>query len=308
MRKTLTLISGLLLGGLTYSQTTVTLTTSDTDIKDAWVWSYDPFENINFGEENPSNSGLNNVIRSESWIWGTTADTIRGLLSFDLSGIPTGAGIIDAKLDLFFFSNPGFTEQVGTNNLLIQRIDETWVEDEVTWINQPTTTSMSETTLPASTSTTQDYLDVDVTDLVQDMVNNPSTSDGFMLKMVTEEPFRGLTFASTEHPNVELHPVLEITYSDAVSVPDNDIANSTIQIYPIPSGDLIYMDIELDHLTQVNVEVFNTLGQKQPINLKKELNAGKHTIEMDVSGLNKGQYLVKVLKDDFVINKTILIE
>ena len=98
------IITAVMLIGLeAQAQTTVLFYPSNNNVKDAWIWSYDPAENVNFGEANANNNGLNNVIRSECWKWGTPHDTIRGLLDFDLSSIPDSANIVDAKLSLFYF-------------------------------------------------------------------------------------------------------------------------------------------------------------------------------------------------------------
>lgn len=296
------IITSILLSSMTLNaQTSVTLTTSNNSIKDAWVWSYPPVADINFGEANPSNEGLNNVIRSESWVWDTEADTIRGMLDFDLSAIPEGTTIIEANLSLFFYSNPDFTQQVGDNDLLIQRIVEDWVEAEVNWINQPITSTLNEVTLPSSESLVQDYPNINVTDLVQDMIDNSSMSFGFMLKMIEEEPYKGLTFASSEHIDSTLHPTLEIIYSAPASLPANDDFRNQIHFYPNPANQFLYIQFIAKNTSQVEIDICNMAGEKL-IGLKEELISGKNEVRLNIESLSHGMYIITAKFEEEIIS------
>ncbi len=290
------------------AQTTVLFAPLNNNVKDAWIWSYDLAENINFGEENASNNGLNNVIRSECWVWGTPNDTIRGLIDFDFSSIPTVTTIIEAKLSLFYFANSGFTQQTGQNDLLIQRINQNWSETGVVWTNQPSVSTANQITVSASTSSTQDYIDIDVTNMVQDMIDNPATSEGFMLKMLNEVPYKGLTFASSEHPDSLLHPTLEITYGTSVSVLSNNKAGHQVLIYPNPVKKEVFISLETGTTSLIKVQVFNVIGEKQIIGFNKNVLPGKHNLPLDISILNKGTYFVEIRSNEILITKTIIVE
>jgi hypothetical protein len=67
-------------------------------------------------------------------------------------------------------------------------------------------------TLPQDVNPNEDYV-IDVTAMVQGMVTNPSSNYGFMLQLITEQYYRILVFASSDHPNAALHPKLEICYT-----------------------------------------------------------------------------------------------
>ncbi|MBK6839656.1 MAG: DNRLRE domain-containing protein [Bacteroidetes bacterium] len=67
------------------------------------------------------------------------------------------------------------------------------MENTVTWNNQPSTTTTDEVILAQSTSGTQDYTNMDVTPIVQEMVSDQAMNYGFVLKL-TNETF----YASTD--------------------------------------------------------------------------------------------------------------
>ena len=60
-----------------------------------------------------------------------------------------------------------------------------WNEQSITWNNQPNVTTQNQIIVPASSSVHQNY-NINVTSLVQDIINNPNSSFGFSLKLQTE--------------------------------------------------------------------------------------------------------------------------
>jgi hypothetical protein len=191
----------------TGSAQTLTLQPDATTGIDAYISNYPAYINSNFG-----------TFGSFAAVAKTSSGTFylgRSLIQFDLSSIPSTTTITSAKLSLYDdpTSSQGTHDQTsGSNAAYLARIVSSWTESTVTWTNQPSTTSTNEVTLPASTSSNQDYTDIDVTSLVQDQISNPSTSYGFMLSLVTEVQYRGLVFASSDHATTAKHPKLVVTY------------------------------------------------------------------------------------------------
>ena len=109
--------------------------------------------------------------------------------------------------------NPGHSTLSGPNAALLRRVTSPWSESQVTWVNQPGTDSIGQISLAPSTSATEDYLNIDVTNMIQDFVNDPSSNYGMMLQQESEIAYRSLVFASSDHPIDSLRPRLEITYS-----------------------------------------------------------------------------------------------
>jgi hypothetical protein len=196
-------LSFLLIGLVQNAQTTIVIQPGS-EGKDAVIWNNG--SNINFG------NALNNNIYT--WTNNGSLGLKRALIEFDLSQIPENAVITSALMSLYYNPVDGtesYDYQYGDNAFFIQKVTSSWSENAVKWNNQPTYTSENNVALPASSSGTQDYLDMDVTDLVIDMLDN--SNYGFIMKMQDEQnPYRGLLFASSDHPNAALHPKLVITY------------------------------------------------------------------------------------------------
>lgn len=220
-------------------------------IQDAWVWSWPNASSINFGEPNNDNGNLNNVIRSEVWQWTQGEfDTIRGLINFDLSVIPEGIIISEATLELSFFANPNFTENVGENDLQIHLITSEWDEGAVTWDNAPTYNPESILAIGPSSSPTENY-SLDLTDVVVAMHSNPNMYFGILLKMAVEDDYKGLTFASSEHDDSTLRPRMVIEYTtDILGI--NNSTSDQMKVYPNPTADNVklifdqlYPDLEV---------------------------------------------------------------
>lgn len=191
--------------------------------KDAMVHSYLEFTNLG---QDPS-------LIAAAWTYQGNFGIIRTLISFDLSSISCGSEIESA--DLSFFYNPycGHVGHGGDNWAWIRRITENWNEGSVIWPTQPAVTFMNQVSLPPSITTNQDYIDIDVTNLVQDMIDDPDHSFGFQLRMQTEEIYRSLTFASSDHSNSDWWPEIEIIYSCHVY-----LGNDTI----LCDGDTLFLD------------------------------------------------------------------
>jgi hypothetical protein len=139
------------------------------------------------------------------------------VLGFDLSFIPANAVIQNANLSLYAWDRTDGMGQhqalSGPNGFWLQRITSSWDEASVTWNHQPTVTTTNQAVLPESVSPTQDYTNIDVTAMVQDMVQNPSAGYGMLLRLQDEAYYRRVNFCSSDHPNPGLRPRLAVAYS-----------------------------------------------------------------------------------------------
>lgn len=193
---------------VSFSQTTLTLQPDATDGKDARIWSINP----------TTNYGTNEEFIAAHWTFGGTPGSYRSLLEFDLTSIPVAATIVEAKLSLYYNSTSGSAGQSGANEAVLQRVIQSWDESTVTWSNQPSTTATNQIVLSESTASSQDYTDIDVTALVQDMVDDPTTGHGFMFKLQSEVGLASMKFCSSDCSTDEYRPLLEITYLSNDSV------------------------------------------------------------------------------------------
>lgn len=134
--------------------------------KDALVHSVSP----------NSNYATNTQLTAMGWTWSGTPGIQRLFIVFNYAKIPTGSSIISAELSLYGQPLPGGNGQhstrSGSNAAWVKRVTSPWIENVVTWNNQPTTTNTSRVSIPASTSLSQNYLNINVTTLTQDIINS----------------------------------------------------------------------------------------------------------------------------------------
>ncbi len=159
------------------------------------------------------------------WTYYGLAGVGRGLIKFDLSEIPVFSKIEYARLSLYH--NPssfhiGHSDMGGDNTGIILRVVEDWVDEEVIWNTQPLTTNTNWKLIHPPDTDDQDYPVIDVTKLIQDMVNHPDLQQGFMVKLLEENAlYRSLVFASVDHPDSELWPEIYIEYTEETNISDN---------------------------------------------------------------------------------------
>jgi len=179
--------------------------------QDAYITDF--FSTTNFGND-PDFAGI-------AWCIDTGCTmpyTGRTLFRFYLNNIPSTATVTSAKLLLsynptcFHSPSPGHRDNSGSNACLLQRITAGWQDSNVTWSNQPSAVTTNQVTVPASTTQIENYT-IDITAFINDMVKNPSTNNGLMLRMETESPLRSLNFASSDNADSTIRPLLLITYT-----------------------------------------------------------------------------------------------
>ena len=279
----------------------LTLQPNATDGKDAFISS------------NVLNAGQGNSTEFDaaSWTIAGLPLSIRSLIDFDLSSLPIGANVQSAVLTLYNnpnaqngYANGQHVHVSGSNESVLQRITSPWTED-VAWSNQPTTTSQNEVSLAEDTNPNQDYV-LDVKNLLQDIVANPSDSFGFLLKLKTETPYRLLAFASSNHPNTALHPKLEICYSNMLTTNIPTFQNKIVYVYPNPTSGII--NIELKNVnTNVSSSssfvLFDAMGKK----VFEKKYFPKSSFLLDVSILQNGIYYWVFTADEITCNGKLIL-
>ena len=150
----------------------------------------------------------------------------RSYLNFpELSNIPDSATIISAKLSLFgltsskvlkegnsHYSSSTYLNGAPENKGWIKRVIEPWNENTITWNTQPNTTESGRIELRSTIKQyNDDFLDLDVTTLVQTMVSIQQLF-GFSLQLQIEEIYRGAGFHSSESDDPSKRPLLIVKY------------------------------------------------------------------------------------------------
>jgi hypothetical protein len=178
----------------------------------------------------PYNLISNPDLVASQWTYmaqGYDEGTVRGYIEFvGLDSIPTGVTIDSARLSLYGLdpytgtaspegnSNyPGSPyNSYGDNTCWLKRVTGSWNQDSINWYNMPPTTDSSETAVQSSTLQWNNNVTVDVTKLVQDIVDSKHNF-GFCLMQQTEQIYRSLNFAGSRNPDPSKWPKLVISYT-----------------------------------------------------------------------------------------------
>jgi hypothetical protein len=161
-------------------------------------------------------SGGNQIdIPIEAWTEGGIVVSLRELLKFDLSSIPSNAVITSATLSLYSEvppTNGNFTDaNYGANNsMYLQQVTSPWSASTAKWSNQPTVSTTNELSIPTTSSSALD-LNLNVTNMVASMVNS-NANYGFMLRLQNETIYNCRIFCSSYNPDATKHPKLQVIY------------------------------------------------------------------------------------------------
>jgi hypothetical protein len=98
--------------------------------------------------------------------------------------------------------------------------------------------------------------------------------------------------------------VTEVNYPRHGYAPTQCVLN---QNYPNPFNPLTTIEYELQHISNVNLSVYDVLGRKVCVLVNEKRDAGVHEIEFDGSGLSSGVYLYRLMAGNFVQTRTFVL-
>lgn len=242
-------------------------------------------ENVNFG-----NASHFSALQIPGYHFGV--NTCRGFMTFDLSTIPFGSTVISAKLNLYAYTDfsvaPIQDGHYGSNECKLSRIISSWSENSVTWNTQPLVSTVHEVILSQSNAPNQDYLNIDVSSLVQDMIDEPTTSFGFRLALLNEVITSNLSFCSKEYPDSSKHPTLLVEYR----LPSSAIVENFQEGFrfdPNPVQNAINMHFS-DVSNERKVACLDVQGK-----IIFSMDANGQDVTMDLSSIKSGMYFIKVI-------------
>ncbi|MFY0644895.1 MAG: DNRLRE domain-containing protein [Bacteroidia bacterium] len=198
-----------------YVEHTVTFQPPGDVGKDALLWTELP-------DRTDGNSTRISLMAGSWYSQGFDTGLRRSMLEFDLNSIPQDAEIVSAKLTLYNYTRVGQPQKDdkhiyylnGGNEFYIERITKYWEEDNVTWNNQPSSTTNGRVLVASTSSEREDKEDIDLTEMVRYWLLHPSENHGIMLKLLNETTERSAQFASSDHSDPAVHPKLVVVYKD----------------------------------------------------------------------------------------------
>ena len=198
------------------AQTNITITS----VEDALLYNNTHYSQ---SQSRDANYGAHIRISALAWTYSGAPSYFRNMIRFELSAIPDGAVIESAVL--YLYSDPtitsGSNSNSGSNAFYLEKVTQSWAENTVTWNNQPSTTTADRVWTGPSSFATENR-QVDITTLVQQWVDTPSSNFGLKMILENEVYYRSRNYASSEHSNTTIRPKLEVTYSSSVYWPISD--------------------------------------------------------------------------------------
>lgn len=165
-----------------------------------------------------NNYGTLEDIHLYAWTQNDILNVNRVVLDFNTSNISQNVQIKSAYLNLYYNPTSKYDAIVagdghsGTVDFIIEQVTSDWNEETVTWKTQPEATAVDKVLVEKKSDPKANYLKLDVTKIVQNMINKPVSSRfGLLLKLAKEEPYNVYFFASGNHPDVNIRPTLQIT-------------------------------------------------------------------------------------------------
>ena len=264
-----------------------------------------------------TNYGSSTIFSALEWTYSNYQIKHRSLIDFDLSSLPEGAFIVDAKLSLY-----GTGEHA--NNIIMNNttyksnasrlylIRSPWEENAVTWVNQPAIDTKISSYLTTSKTLSQNYLDIDVTTALREMVANPNKAFGLMLALENEMKYARMYFASSDNATVALRPKLVITYTtnpsnlkagtvtdiSKTAMSDNKIhktINETegISVQPTVFSNETNIIVNTLKESKVTIVIFDIEGNPVNVIVDDILPAGSYTYTFKPSDSNSQVYILQ---------------
>lgn len=258
-------------------------------------------------EQTPSKSnGQGKEFISYYWSFSGTFYEGHSLMQLDLPKLPSGSKLVSASLSLYHSPPPGSAGQSGNNACYLKKVTSAWDEDKVSWNSMPSTSLKDQVYLAESTSETQDYLNIDISQFVEDWYADPSKNFGMMLQVINNTSASSMKFASSDHPDTTLRPVLEVCFVKAVGTAKVS-AVPRLAIYPNPSKGLFNVNWEGDGVSNSGtLSIANSLGQSvfhEKMNNHQDMNRA-----IDLSHCQAGIYFIRYQVGEKSIEERLLIE
>ncbi|HET6254069.1 MAG TPA: DNRLRE domain-containing protein [Puia sp.] len=163
---------------------------------------------------NPYEGQYPQELGAEAWTINSNYVAVRSAFRFDLSQLSNTA---IGKAQLSLYSNPTpFTGNLSTpnygssNQFYISRIATSWDPTQQYWSTQASIDSAGQVLIPQTNQSSQDLLNIDVTQMVKNMIANGN--NGFEMRLQNEVIYNSRIFCSSSYSDSTKVPTLYITY------------------------------------------------------------------------------------------------
>lgn len=134
------------------------------------------------------------------------------------------------------------------------------------------------------------------------------SANGVDYEELSEIPGAGTSNNQLTYTYIDLHPLAGVSYYrlkqtdiggeyhyGAIQSVNNEFVqpNNTINIYPIPAANLVYVDLNISSLSSSQIIIVDITG-KVVKSINAVLNLGKNKIKLDISDLPNGIYFVNL--------------
>ena len=250
-----------------------------------------------------------------AWTGGGTPGGWRTFFRFDFGTEATfsilGGLVIDSafmKLWADTTSSWGYvgTPTFGSNNAcVLYRVTTNW-DSMMTWLSMPTYSTIHQGLLPQSTNLKQNYLHINITDLLVDMIAS-GQNYGFVIKSVQEtSPYNSMIFHSSHSVDSNVRPVI-VVYGHP-SLKANVVANNdaNIMVFPNPASSAITVNINKGIDEMLFLSLLDAQGRVVANTSNFDLSTNT-AWNIDATKLPKGIYYVRVNSSLQNISKQVVV-
>jgi hypothetical protein len=239
------------------------------------------------------NYETSNELVPAAWTFNGTLGYLRAFIDFtDLQLIPQGTTVTYAYLSLYGKPSSATAPQgnQGQNDCYVQRVTGAWAENTITWNNQPGATTTNQVALPGSNGATFNYdvIDLNVTSLIQDIINQPVASRyGLLIKLQNESIYKSIVFASSDYADASKHPKLRLGLN---------FCSDSAARRGVSTGKIYTPDVVANGKAQNGIIAF----------VRSNLSAKNVTVDYELS--NDGKTIVELLSIDGAVLKTLEVD
>src|SRR4030095_11586957 len=133
-----------------------------------------------------------------------------------------------------------------------------------------------------------DYIGLDVTGQVQDMMTAPNGNQGFMLRLTNETFYAQMLFGSGDNPHIDKHPSLEVCYTIPTGLQNTNSTSVNFQVFPNPSSGEFNIIAE----NILSVRIFNSIGEL--IYQNENVTNHANSLRIDLNHPHSGIYFIMV--------------